>query len=916
MAEPSRSRQALLEFAELCRQVAQERSGRSDLEINEGDASVFHPCPMPRHEYRKGTRPPAWSTMISGGIVTKCHRCTEDDGRDPAEFTEAVKAEVGWEEDGVKRPRFADETLRWHDFVSCDGAHVVRHTKKRPAKGGAPDYWLTSLRKNSDSVFDQGFRTFKKGEFQEWVADHYGWAKTHFATRWYREELFDGVDLCQVVLTEGEKDADTFNRVARAGGGAAIATTLISPGPSALAPHHHAVLAERDVVVMMDNGAAGVEHAKRWTAAAWGKCREVRVFPSEEFGEVVVERGRGKGSKKPADFTEWVDRLRATMTDAEVYRAWQELASQQAPLDAPLMKPGEWKNKLRKTKEGKASSTNIYNGATVWMEHPDLAGRVRTNSATGEVEIVDPPWGDDCAGARQIAAACAVWLDAEHGVAIGEKTLEAAFAYPRCAPPHNPHADLLAEEWDGESRLNHLFTKYLPLNAAPHQAVDLARVFVGDLVMRLLGEQVEQRVVVAAGTKHVLNLARALVGDAGMMHAGRMDPATFARRGAAVVQLDMDAVAHRTIAPSNVAHLLATYVPHRSGRRLPPPIYVAAGAPPTGRKAIDDVHERVLLLKVVGPTRIDELALDAPQILAEGRARLTELRAASPPHKEDLETIDEVRRRASNYAMIRALVLYATKPLTLGVPAQPGSLQLPDRAEPVLHIYRDQFFDTMEEVLHKEWRTRAEWITAWGQVIKDFRLPNQVGITPAIEAALGIDVLNGEQRATKNGTYLGKGRLQTLKSWMEDPDVDDGETSSDEGEKGGGEGVEPEFEKFEEVSTSVLTRKPAGLSGLNEAFVPIKKGSESRIESTPIARVTRMESEEGSPRNSELENLADKTLTAIELGGRWSAALDGEPVDDLRALVEAIDDAAVLGDPLPRLGDGAREWLASVGIEL
>ena len=86
----------------------------------------------------------------------------------------------------------------------------------------------------------------------------------------------------------------------------------------------------------------------------------------------------------------------------------------------------------------------------------------------------------------------------------------------------------------------------------------------------------------------------------------------------------------------------------------------------------------------------------------------------------------------------------------------------------------------------------------------------------------------------------------------------------------------------------------------------------------PLSRAhTRgIQEEKGAARNSRLENLADKILTAIEIGGRWSAALDGEPVDDLRSLAEVIDDAAVLGDPLPRLGDGAREWLASVGVDI
>ena len=83
-------------------------------------------------------------------------------------------------------------------------------------------------------------------------------------------------------MTEGERDADTFNALmGEAGEAGWIATTLPIQTPKALSLHQRVVLADRDVVLIGDADEGGARFVEAWHKAIADVAASVRVLPPE-----------------------------------------------------------------------------------------------------------------------------------------------------------------------------------------------------------------------------------------------------------------------------------------------------------------------------------------------------------------------------------------------------------------------------------------------------------------------------------------------------------------------------------------------------------------------------------------------------------------------------------------------------------
>lgn len=119
-------------------------------------------------------------------------------------------------------------------------------------------------------------------------------------------------------------------------------------------------------------------------------------------------------------------------------------------------------SKLPWQKDGSCRST-ITAAATILMNDPDIAGKLRFNEFTGETDVHGTlPWkrqGDTWSNNDD--SCLRSWFDAKYGI-NGKEKISDAFVKAVTSVSYHPVKDYLGElEWDGEKRLSRLFPDIL-----------------------------------------------------------------------------------------------------------------------------------------------------------------------------------------------------------------------------------------------------------------------------------------------------------------------------------------------------------------------------------------------------------------------------------------------------------------------
>lgn len=901
MSAKSAKQERLEDFARRCLELAAERSGRDDLEIQHGDVAVFFPCPMEGHQW-KGSRPSAWASISGDKITAQCHRCTEKEGwphhGDTAGYTAALAAEIGWSDDSdadSKRPDV--KFIRDHLWLTLDGRFEVKTSKVKVGRRN-PTWWYYVRPARRGALFEPWS---KETEPNAWVQKVYrSTGGLSSILHVYRRADFESdgklLDVYRVVHCEGAKDADSLrDLLATVPNCGIITTTLPSPILSSLEPHQSEVYRDRDVVVVPDADEGGDRFRKCWSGIFHGLARSVKLFPSREvFGE-------------GHDLTDWVEAERAAgRSAAELATEWLRVATETAPQSEPEEVHGGWYKRLKRGEKG-VSKTSLHNSRVVLVEHPDLAGKVWTNTRSGEIEVVDPPWapGTVTVGARRVAASVVAWLEDAHDVGLSAPAMLAALDVDGAAPPRNPLAGLLEEEWDGVPRLDGLFAHYVPLDAPPGTLVRLARLFMGDLAAKLRGELRAQRVLVGVAARRGADVAWALLGAHGVQHRGRVEMrqvAQFARQEAALVQISAEPVVDRNMARGSVAHLFAADVTTPHGR-ISSPLFFAVGEieVSVGTAAKSHVDERVLLVEAAGEPRLSALADDASQILAEAEARREELDETAMVERSDLRTVDDKLTDENLLTMLQVVHDYAVYDLDTPqkVAEWTERRAASRRSAPLEFIIRDRLLDAYGAhggMLERKWRGRGEQEKIFNSACRRMRFylvdgdpRSGVKITVTRAQAASIDLEIEKDSIIRPGVRLTEQRRTLLVDvlhaygWENYCDFTD------------------DFTDTTPYKQTILPDLPVGLeeeipSLLTESF------ARARAHVSKVDSISRID--------------LKIPITARRSNAQWVVELGGVEVDagELAEHVarEAVLDEVVLRSPIP---EAVREWLADAGVD-
>jgi DNA polymerase I-like protein with 3'-5' exonuclease and polymerase domains len=803
-------RAALLEeFAEACTNAAKNLAPKDrTLSWEPGkDGFVYFHCALPGlrglHTWNGGPRASAW--FKDGNVRAHCPKCvgSRSDYQDNAayeaaltDYTDQVKRVIRWEQDGVIHAGFKSSIIRSHLYFDRDFKHGIRRDKIRYEDGrkekGNTNPWRWRV---TDLDAGQIVGTFSPMQSAEWLTKHYPeHDRIYDALCWYAIELF--IDpagtgaltaaTCSLkasyrqVITEGEKDADSFNALMAAAGYDGIyATCLCHPKPSKLASHHVRLIEGRDVIVIGDADEPGRQHAENWTALVWGHAGTVKLV-REQLGLAGTQDDKdltdwivARVGLPPAggDLQEWIAKSPFSKNFADELL---NIFASTAPLIEPIGNQTEWLSGMIKTQKGGIKMDSPHNAARVWTLHPALRGKVRTNLRSGEVEIVEPPWGDTLTvGARTAATACTEWLERTEKVSLSSKNLEEILALNTVAPPFNPLSEMLEVVWDGVPRVDALLTRYLPLNVEPLIAVRLARIMMGDLVRKMQGDLGPQRILIGIEAEHDLEIANALVGSHGLRHVGKVGERQlqhFVRQGAAIVQISMESVANRQASINSLPLLFAHY--SLVGQRLlSTPLFLAFGPNHRQRDPRTDgkVDERCFLYPLIDKPRIDALREDADQIVAEASLRAEEFQALPVPPKSQTLTIDAREAIEMARHTLAGIEIYATRDVSS---ISFGSAQLLRHAslrdEPLQHIVRSQFLDAMRLWMLEAYRDLHAQEAAFNSACRSMGWVNRsetpcVTLTVAVASRIQFD-LQGKERGNVPGILITKERLIDLQN--------------------------------------------------------------------------------------------------------------------------------------------------------
>ena len=199
----------------------------------------------------------------------------------------------------------------------------------------------------------------------------------------------------------------------------------------------------------------------------------------------------------------------------------------------------------------------------------------------------------------------------------------------------------------------------VPLDAPPAQALRLLEILFSDLEAKFAGELHAQRYVLGVVTDKNINLAQAIAGKHGAVHAGVVTQAhllDFARRNLLVVQVEMRTVADERRSLRSMANLMQPDVWNRAlGRSLPTPLIIAVGPWPGDQRTLDKAGDGCLLLPLKGWVLEDALAVNAQAALAEASARRDDLRQIKALTRGQLLTVDEAHRLDAVSPMLWAI---------------------------------------------------------------------------------------------------------------------------------------------------------------------------------------------------------------------------------------------------------------------
>ena len=457
----------LEEFVERATTAASARAGRR-LEWQPKDREGFwtYHCPLagPAHDpHQWQGAPRARAKLVAGRIRAGCSKCTG--GKFDDAYTAQVLEAIGWR-DNVTAIEFGDAHSRRHFYVTCDDRYEVQHTKLTFKDRRKNPLWLWRILDRNAGVF----ASYEKFEPSEFCAEHYPELK-HFylALRLYGSDRFQPSAAYRVVVTEGERDADTFNalmsEVSEAGW---IATTLPIQTPKALSLHQRVVLADRDVVLIGDADEGGARFVAAWHAAISDVAKSVRVMPPE----LLELAAPGKDLSDHVEQQEAAGRSRAAIAK----RLLEKITA--LPVAEPPART-DWRNQLLKSKAGGIKSDSIGNAEIVLTQHPDLVGRIKRDIRIGEAMITDAPWGKAVIGARASATALCGWLERAEELSLAPRALEAALNLDHIVPPYNSFAELEGIAGDAAA-LDELFARRFPLAVSRAVAVKAARTFWAD----------------------------------------------------------------------------------------------------------------------------------------------------------------------------------------------------------------------------------------------------------------------------------------------------------------------------------------------------------------------------------------------------------------------------------------------------
>lgn len=695
----------LEEFCERATATAAARAGRH-LDYIPKDKNgfwTFH-CPLPGpnndpHAWQGAPR--ARAKWVGGRISAGCGKCTG--GAFDDAYTARVLEAIGGS-GNVTAVQFGAAHSRHHHYVTYDDRYEVRRTKLTFKDRRKNPLWLWAVRDRNAGAFGN-FESFKPSEF---CAEHYAAFKNFYLVlRLYGAERFPTTTPYRVVVTEGERDADTFNAVmTEAGASGLIATTLPVQTPKALAPHQQALLANRDVILIGDADEGGARFVAAWHLAVAEVATSVRIFPPELL-ELV------SGGKDLSDHIEQQEAAGRSRT-AIAQRLLEKIGGLPVA-EAPART--DWRAALAVTQSTGAVRDSAGNAKIVLTMHPDLRDRLRFNLRSGEVEATDTPWGSTV-GTPRIATEASIWLETAEGILLKPKSFEDALLSTTVAPVYDPLAALGTTAWDGVPRLDGLFTHYLALDLDPAQAIQLARLFMGDLVATLHNELVRQRLILGIATDLELDLAGALLGRHGVQYHGgtvrERQVAVFARQEAALVQVGMTTIGDRQVARFSLPQMFAPFV-QIGHRQISSPIFIAVGELVVDPRTAAKIDERCVVLELSGQ-KLDALAADAQQILAEGVARHDELMATPLLARGTLMTADAREAREQARHALEIIHLFATRQLDLNPahPMSPNALQrAPMRTEPLRYIVREQCLAVMKTMWLAAYRDVPAQATAF-----------------------------------------------------------------------------------------------------------------------------------------------------------------------------------------------------------
>ncbi|MFL6113740.1 MAG: VapE domain-containing protein, partial [Catenulispora sp.] len=263
----------------------------------------------------------------------------------------------------------------------------------------------------------------------------------------------------EVVVVEGEKAAD---RLAALG----VAATCSPGGAGKWRKAYAQALKGKDVIVLPDNDEPGRKHGRDVANSLAGIARSVRAIELP-------------GLPDKGDVADWLEAghtIGELISLARVTRAHEKTADP-SPETAPRARDARahegWTDwPVLKGKDGAPVEANVE-----WalQQAPELAGRLRLNLFTNNIEIMDPPWRPGSGWttwADVDPGRLASWLQRK-GLLVKPGVCRTAAVSIAHDTPHDPvRLYLEGLRWDGTERLSTWLTTHL---GADRSTPELAR---------------------------------------------------------------------------------------------------------------------------------------------------------------------------------------------------------------------------------------------------------------------------------------------------------------------------------------------------------------------------------------------------------------------------------------------------------